>query len=180
MASIKIIADSPCDVYIDGDFNSNIEPNKLKKISLDTGEYWIQIICCNDISKKHEEIVNLQCDKVIKVEFQISPKKSEPETIDKAQPLEYNEKLLEYIVENNVGTQAIVEKAALSDKEPEKVPLLKVKKGKKFAIYSFEQSSYVSDWYDHIGYNHEGYRIIKKNNQFGLLDSSCRERVSIS
>ena len=143
MASIKIIADSQCDIYIDGDFNSNIEPNKLQKISLEAGEYWVQIICCSDINKKYEEIVNLQCDKVIKVEFQISSKKSEPEAINKAQSLEYNERLLEYIVENKVGTQAITEKASLSDEEPEKVPLLQVKKDKKFAIYDYNEKGVV-------------------------------------
>ena len=114
MASLKIISDSQCDIYIDGDFISNIEPNKLKKISLEAGEYWVQIVCCSDTNKKYEDIVNLQCDKVIKVEFQISSKKSEPEAINKAQSLEYNERLLEYIVENKVGTQAITEKASLS------------------------------------------------------------------
>ena len=177
MANLKIISDSQCDIYIDGDFISNIGPNKLEKVSLEVGEYWIQIVCCSDINKKHEEIVNLQCDKVVKVEFQTPSQKSEPETLDKAQSLEYNDKILESIEEKKVGIQAIVEKASLSGEEPEKVPLLIVKKDKKIAIYDYNEKSYISNWYDKIGFPHNGYRIIKTNGKFGILDSNGRETI---
>lgn len=167
MASLKIISDSQCDIFIDGDFISNIGPNKLHKVSLEVGEYWVQIVCCSDVNKKYEEIVSLQCDKVIKVDFKTSA--PEDETNKEAVP-EYDKAILESIAENSATVNSITEKDS-SDKKPDEKQLLIVTKDGKSAIFNPKHKAYISKWYDEIKYGNETYTIVKNNGRFGIINS---------
>ena len=169
MASIKIITDSQCDIYIDGDFISNIEPNKLKKISLEAGEYWVQIVCCSDTNKKYEEVVNLQYDKVIKTDFKNSPDYQNPEVIKTD-------------TEQECDTTSVFSAIDLSEtkqeiKKVEPLDKVLVKQKGKYCILDVRENTPITDWYDNIESHLYIHTKVEKAGKYGLIDSNGKEIV---
>jgi len=166
MANLKIISDSQCDIYIDGDFISNIGPNKLEKVSLEVGEYWIQIVCCNDVNKKHEEIVSLQCDKVIKADFKVSIKSSNSEADHKVYDLNQIESNTEKRADNLGLAQKI-----------ETINKICIKQNQKERIFDLRKKTYISEWYDQICSISNGYARVKNDGKYGIINSEGKETV---
>ena len=169
MAYIKIITDSHCDIYIDGDFISNIEPNNLKKISLEAGEYWVQIVCCSDTNKKYEEVVNLQYDKVIKTDFKNSPDYQ-------------NSEVIKTDTEQECDTTPVFSAIDLSEtkqeiKKVEPLDKVLVKQKGKYCILDVRENTPITDWYDNIESHLYIHTKVEKEGKYGLIDSNGKEIV---
>ena len=157
MPTLKIISDSLSDIYIDGEFISSVEPGKLHRTLLEIGEYWVQVLCKADSTKKYEEIVSLQFDKVIKADFNISSHDSSPASL----PNEINK------AQSISPTDAAISTDLL----------IKVKKGSKSAVYDMSSKSYISNWYDSINSVFDGFSVVSSNGKFGIIDTTCKEVV---
>lgn len=65
--NLKILADIPCQIIIDNAYKGDVCPDSLEKILLSKGEYWVQLVAIHNSAYKVECVVNLDCDKVVRV-----------------------------------------------------------------------------------------------------------------
>lgn len=68
-ALLKIITDIDCNLYVDGVLNTMVSSNEMTFISLERGEYWVQLISVNDPYYKIEQVISMESNKVIVADF---------------------------------------------------------------------------------------------------------------
>lgn len=67
--NLKILSDIQCDVYVDGVNIGSIDKNVIRFVPLMRGEYWLQFVSTLNPSYRLEQIVFLEYDKVVKLDF---------------------------------------------------------------------------------------------------------------
>lgn len=175
--SLKILSDSLCDVYIDGEFISKIEPNKMKRIPLEIGEYWVQIICCDNTSNKVEEIVNLQHDKVLKADFNNPQKSIRSDIISTELFRDYNGKVQGVASDSHEFVKATGDATSHSCNNQDETIIIKVKQNGRYRLLDLKQNIFISGWYEEFGYAENGYSTVKSKGKYGVLNSNGQETV---
>lgn len=70
---LKVISNADCHIIIDGNEVATIEANKLIKVPLDQGEYWIQAIpVANKIRPIEEAFTITDTDRIFRVDFDLT------------------------------------------------------------------------------------------------------------
>ena len=66
MINLKILSDIDCDVYVDNNWMTKTEKDKISIIQLERGEYWLQFIGNYYSDCKIEYTLNLESHKLCK------------------------------------------------------------------------------------------------------------------
>ena len=142
------------------------------------GEYWIQVICRSDSKNKFETIVNMESDKVLKIEFNTEPYTTLPvsdlikkngfcdsentyKTSTFKSPTDYkqNSDPISYAAESGIKNELVI-----------------VWKNNKCCLFDISKNANLSNWYDDIEtYCHYEYCIVENNGKEGLISSSGEE-----
>lgn len=142
---LKILSDIHCEVYIDDEFRLVAKKNTLTKVSLCRGEYFIRLVSTVNPSYSIDQIITLEYDKVLKVDF-VRLVKSNPEFLRDTDIPRLTERSFK-----NLLTGEVISVSYDSCKEFYRGRAI-VAKNKKFGLISMSGEEIIPCIYDEIDY----------------------------